>query len=100
MAAARMHRQPFELQEDLDMVLGDLDAQFLVPMDVRRAVIISLDVHVTVRMQSGVLPVRILQVPDGQWLEGGFLDRLEALPAGYAEASVTTHVDALYAVSE
>ena len=52
-----MDRQALEVQEDLDLVLGDLDAQLLVPMDVRGAVIVAFDVHVAVGMQRGVLPL-------------------------------------------
>ena len=51
MAAARMDRQALEPQEDLDLVLGDLDAQLLVPVDVRGAVIVALDVDVAVGVQ-------------------------------------------------
>lgn len=99
-AAARMDRQSFEPQEDLDLVLGDLDAHLLVPMDVRRAVIVALDVHVTVRVQGGVLPVRALEVPDGKRLEGDFFDCLKALAPRDSEASVATRVDALHALPE
>src|SRR4051794_747682 len=95
-----MDRQSLEVQKDLDLVLGKFDAERLVTMDVRGTVVISLDVHVTVRMQSGVLPVRVFQVPNGQRLEGGFLDRLEAFTAGDAEASVTTRVDPFHAHPE
>ena len=54
LSAARMDRQAFELQEDLDLVLGDLDAQLLVPVDVRGAVVVAIDVDVAVGMQLGV----------------------------------------------
>ena len=65
MTAARMDRQALEVQEDLDVVFGDLDPQFLVSMDVRGAVLIALDVDVTVRVQRRVLPFGILQLSNG-----------------------------------
>src|SRR5207248_8437339 len=52
MAAARMDREAFEAEEELDLVLGDLDAQLLVPVDVRGAVVVALDAHVAVRVRS------------------------------------------------
>src|SRR6185437_7488863 len=82
------------------MALGSLDAQLLVAVDVRGTVIVALDVHVTVRVQGGVLPVRVLQVPDWQRLECAFLDRLEALAARDTEASVAPRVDAFDAFSQ
>src|SRR6185437_9455449 len=69
MATARVDRQALEVQEDLYVALGNLDAQLLVAVDVRSTVIVALDVHVTVRVQGGVFPVRVLQVPDRQRLE-------------------------------
>ena len=95
MTASGMDRQALELQEDLDLVLGDLDAQLLVPMDVRGAVIVALDVHVAVGMQLGVFPLPAVHIPDRQRLERGFLHRLEALAARDAEARVATIIDAL-----
>ena len=61
-AAARMDREAFESQEDLELVLGDLDAQRLVPVDVWGAVIVALDHHVAVRMQFGILPFRAVHL--------------------------------------
>jgi hypothetical protein len=57
LATARMDRQAFKTQKYLDVVLGDLDAQLLVPMDVWRAVIVALDIYVAIGVQRGVLPV-------------------------------------------
>ena len=75
------------MQEDLDLVFGDLDAQLLVSVDMRRAVVIALDVHISVRMQRGIFPVAIFEISDGQWLQGRFLDRLEALASRHTEAA-------------
>jgi len=57
MARAGVHGEPIELQEDLDLVLGELHAQRLVPVDVRRAVIIPLDVEITIRVQLCIPPL-------------------------------------------
>ncbi|MBK7250680.1 MAG: hypothetical protein IPI06_07360 [Gammaproteobacteria bacterium] len=57
MAAARMDRQAFEPQEDLDLVPGELDPQLLVPVDVRGAVVVALDIDVAVSVQLGLLPL-------------------------------------------
>jgi hypothetical protein len=57
-------------------------------MDMRRAVIVALDVHVTVGMQLRVLPLPAVELHLRQRLERGFLDRLEALAARDAEAGV------------
>ena len=46
-----MDRQALEVQEDLDLVLGDLDSQLLVAMDVRGAVVVALDGDVAVGVQ-------------------------------------------------
>ena len=100
MAAARMDRQALEPQEDLDLVLGDLDAQLLVPVDVRGAVIVALDVDVAVGVQLGVLPFPAVHAPDRQRLECGFLQRLEALAARDAEARVASIIDALDTLAE
>src|SRR3569833_66657 len=90
-----MDRQALKAQEDLDLVLGDLDAQLLVSVDMRGAVIVALDVYITVRMQGGVLPVRALKVPDRQRFESGFLERFEAFAARDAEAGVATCINTL-----
>ena len=52
MAAARMDREAFEAEEELDLVLGDLDAQLLVPVDVRGAVVVALDGDIAVGVQT------------------------------------------------
>ena len=52
-----MDREALERQEDLNLVLGELDAQALVAMDMRRAVIHRFDVHVAVGVQRGLFPV-------------------------------------------
>src|SRR2546430_11150170 len=69
MAAARMDREAFEAEEELDLVLGDLDAQLLVPVDVRGAVVVALDAHVAVRVQFGFLPVPAVHIPGRYRLE-------------------------------
>ena len=56
MAAARMEREALESEEDLNLVLGELDSQLLVPMDMRGAVVVAFDDHVTVGMEFRVLP--------------------------------------------
>src|SRR5436305_1164893 len=88
-----MDRQALEVQEDLDLVLGDFDAQFLVPVDVWRAVVVPLDVHITVWMQRGVFPISEIDVPVRQRLQSGFLDRLKSLPSRDPEAGVAAVVD-------
>ena len=95
-----MDRQALELQEDLDLVLGDLDAQLLVPMDVRCAVVVAIDVDVAVGVQLRRLPLPAVVLHAGQRLECGFLDRLEALAARDAKAAVALIVDALDADHE
>src|ERR1022692_2771348 len=100
MAASRMDCQAFEPQEDLHLGLRDLDAQLLVPVDVWRAVIVALEVDVAVGMELCVLPLPTLHVPDRQGLEGGFLQRLEALAARDAKARMATIVNALDAFGQ
>ena len=51
------------LQEDLDLVLGDLDPQLLVAVDMRGAVIVALDADVAVGVQLGVLPLPARRIP-------------------------------------
>ena len=100
MAAARMDRQTLEPQEDLDLILGDLDTQLLVPMDVRGAVVVALDIDVAVGVQLGVFPFREVYVPDRQRFERALLHGLEALAARDAKARVTAIVNALDALSQ
>jgi hypothetical protein len=100
LATAVMDRQAFELQEDLDLVVRELDAQLLVPMDVRGAVVIPVDVHVAVRVQCRLFPFAAVEVSERQRLERGFLDRLEALAARDPEARVATLIDLLHAVGQ
>ncbi|MFL6603192.1 MAG: hypothetical protein ACJ8R9_17945 [Steroidobacteraceae bacterium] len=69
-------------------------------VDVRRAVVVAFDVHITVRMKGGVLPVRVLEVADRKRLEGGFLERLEALAARDTEAGMAPRVDPLDTLTE
>src|SRR5437016_6057082 len=95
MAAARMDREAFEAEEELDLVVGDLDAQLLVPVDVRGAVVVALDGDIAVGVQFGFLPVPAVHIPDRQRLEGRFLQRLEALAARDAKARVAPIIDAL-----
>src|ERR1700686_5736366 len=95
MAASRMDRQTFEPQEDLDLVLGDLDAQLLVPVDVGCAVIVALEVDVAVGMQLRVLPFPAVHVPDRQRLESSFLPALRTVAARGTEARGGTAVNPL-----
>jgi hypothetical protein len=99
-ATAWMDRQALEVQENLDLVLGDFDAQFFVAVDVWGAVIVTLDGHITVRMQRGVFPISELDVPVRQRLQSGFLDCLKTLPSRDAEAGVAAVVDTLDALAE
>ena len=43
--------QTLEVEEDLNMVIGDFDLKLLVPMDMRGAVIIALDAHIAVSVE-------------------------------------------------
>jgi hypothetical protein len=99
-AAARMDRQAFEVQEDLDVVLGELDAQLLVPMDVRSAVEHGLHEHIAVGMERCGEPLAAVDVVDGQRLECRAFQRFEALAARDAEARVASCADALDALAE
>jgi hypothetical protein len=58
----RMDRETFEGQEDLDRVLGDLDPQLLMTMDMRGAVIVALDADMTVGVQRRVLPFAAVEL--------------------------------------
>jgi hypothetical protein len=59
---ARMDREAFEVQEDLDLVLGDLDPQLLVAMDMWGAVVVTLDADITVGVQRRVLPFAAVEL--------------------------------------
>jgi hypothetical protein len=84
-AAARVDGQALELEKDLDVMHGHLDAQQLAPMDVWGAVIDALQLDVAVGMEFGVLPLSHVKLHDRQELQSGFLDTLEALPTGDAK---------------
>jgi hypothetical protein len=70
------------------------------PMDMRSAVIVALDIHVAVSVQRRLLPVRDIDVVSGQGLERGFLEGFEALTPGDAKARVAPFVDPLDALGE
>lgn len=74
-----MQGDTLQPQEDLDLVLGELDTQALVPMDVRSAVVHRFHVHIAVRVQRGVFPFTGIEVLFGQRFERRALHRLEAL---------------------
>ncbi|MGH7593239.1 MAG: hypothetical protein ACRELE_05245, partial [Gemmatimonadales bacterium] len=50
----RMDCEPLEIEKDLHVMLGELDSQRFVTMDVRRAVIVTLDGNVAVGVQLRV----------------------------------------------
>ena len=60
-----MDRQPLELQEDLNLVLGELDPQLFVPVDVGGAVIVPFDRDVAVGVELGFLPLPAVYVAEG-----------------------------------
>ena len=90
-----MDGEPFEIEEDLDVVLGELDSQCFVTMDVRRVVIVALDGDVAVGVQLGVFPLPAVELDARQRLERDFLDLLEPLATRDAEAAVGLLIDAL-----
>jgi hypothetical protein len=93
-------RQALEVQEDLHMVLGELDSQLFVSMDMRSAVVIAIDGEVTVGVQLRRFPLAAVVFHTGQGLESGFLDLLEPFAPRDAKAAVGLVVDALDADHE
>ena len=98
--AARMDRQALEVQEDLDLVLGDLDPQLLVAVDVRGAVVVALDADSSSRRAAWRPSTpRRRHSACGSGFERRSLQRLEALAARDAKAGVAALIDALDALA-
>jgi len=62
MPAAWMDGQALEVEEDLNMVLGDFDPKLLVPVDMRGAVIVALDADVAIGVQLRFLPLPAVEL--------------------------------------
>jgi len=69
-------------------------------VDMRGAVIVALDADVTVGVQLRFLPLPTVELGLRQRLQRGSLQRLEAIVALDAEASVAPIIDALDALLE
>ena len=95
-----MDRHALQIQEDLNMILGNLYFKFLVTVDMRGAVVVALDADVTVGVQFCVLPLPAVEVALRQRFQRDSLQRLEALAARDAKARVTPIIDALGAFLE
>jgi hypothetical protein len=64
---ARVDGKALEVQEDLHLVLGDLDPQLLVPVDMRGAVVVALDADITVGVQLCLLPLPAVELGLREW---------------------------------
>src|SRR5208283_5396492 len=100
LATSRMDRQAFEIEEDLDMVLRELDSQLFAAVDMRGAVIIAIDGDITVRMQLRRFPLAAVVLDARQGFESGSLDLLEPFAARDTKAAVGLLVDAFDADHE
>src|SRR5260221_3573362 len=59
---ARVDRKALEMEEDFDLVLGDLDPQLLVAVDIRSAAVVSIYDYITVSVQRRVLSFSALEL--------------------------------------
>ena len=100
MTRTGMDGQTLELQEDLHVMLGELGAQKLAAMDVRRAVVDALHVDVAVGVELDLFPLANVERYRRQRFQGHSLDGIEAFAARDAKARVRPRVDALYAFTQ
>src|SRR5690606_8259904 len=100
MTATWMHCEAFQVQEDLDLRLSQLDPKTFVTMDVRCTVVRRIDLQVEVGVQGRLFPFGDFKLWGRKRLERGAFERLEALAARHAEARVFSVIDALDAFGE
>ncbi len=95
-----MDSQALKVQNDLDMLLGELEPQFLMPVDMRGAVIVALYGEVAIWMQLCLFPFAGGELILRQRFERQFLPRLKALAARDAKTAMTPIIDSLHALGQ
>ncbi|MGH8260671.1 MAG: hypothetical protein ACREUG_13415, partial [Steroidobacteraceae bacterium] len=94
--AARMHRKPLELEENLHVMSVSVACSILLRWMCGALSVDALDLYIAVGVELGVLPVSAIELDGRQRLQRRLLDSLESAtpPANSRISSVTTAMPA------